>query len=113
MYGQKFVEIIEKTLSERKIPKGDFYKACRISSSTFSQWRKGQFNPSSEAIQNVEKYLGISLQWTEKTAPDEGSGLSEDELEIIKLYRTRADQTAAKNAVEALLQALPSRGADE
>lgn len=114
MYGQKFVEIIEKTLKEKNITKGEFYKSCDISSSTFSQWRKGQFNPSSEAIKRVEDFLGIGLQWTEqKTAPEDRDGVSDLEEEIIKLLRSRADQASAGTAVKALLQALPSRGDHE
>lgn len=64
MFGPKVVEIVEKTLKEKKISKGEFYKNAGISSATFSQWRLGTFNPSPEMLSRIESCLGINFGLT-------------------------------------------------
>lgn len=70
MIGKTVAESIEKTLKERGITKGKFYKESGITSATFSNWKRGIYEPSSEQIKKVERYLGISFEFKEKTAPD-------------------------------------------
>lgn len=113
MYGKSFVELIERELKTRGISKGEFYKGSGISSSTFSQWRSGEYSPSSEGIKRVEDFLGMRFEINEKPAPPVGSGLSENEEMIFKLLRTRKDRDAAGASVIAFLQALPNLDENE
>lgn len=81
MYGKNVVEIIERALKTKKISKGEFYKATGISSATFSQWRLGQNDPSSEKLRKAEDFLGISFEYKEtdgETVKPESSSVSED-----------------------------------
>ena len=66
MNGQEFVRIIEKTLAEKGIRKGDFYEAVGITATAMYGWRNGAV-PKKESIEAIEKYLGIDLSDIEKS----------------------------------------------
>ena len=68
MFGTTVTETVERILKERGISKGKFYSESGITSATFSNWKRGVFEPSSEQIKKIENYLGISFEIKEKTA---------------------------------------------
>jgi len=112
MYGQNVVEIVEKILKERKIQKGTFYSATQISSTTFSQWRSGKYDPSKEALKSIEDYLHISFAYEigkEKSPGAEAPELSEVSLTIAKIVEQLPPERQQLLLVQAqaLAQALP------
>ena len=91
MDGKSIVKYIEEKLKETKTPKMKFYRETGISAATFSQWKNGIYVPSSEALQKIEDYFGVSLGYFEKeTAPAEPE-LSEDEAMLLAAYRALPD----------------------
>lgn len=93
MTGAQLVLLIEKRLKEMGIKKGKFYSDTGISSSTMSQWRRGEYVPSSGSIKVLNDYLGLNLTLTEK--PANADGLSDEEEEIVRLYRSADPKTQA------------------
>lgn len=84
MKSSEFVEQIEQVLKEKGIKKGDFYKACGISSANMSLWRYDKHYPLLETVNRVNEYLGTTLKFTmaenEKPAPTDGGGLDAELL---------------------------------
>lgn len=54
-----FVLKCEALIRERGISKADFYKACDISSSAFSQWRKGKSTPAMTTVNRIAEYFKV------------------------------------------------------
>lgn len=61
--GQSALLAIEKRLLETGMSKGEFQEKSGISSSTMSQWRTGQFNPSSGALNRAAEVLGVPVEY--------------------------------------------------
>lgn len=61
MDAQEIVKVIEKTLTDRKISKTDFYKSCGLSAAVFSNWRHGKNLPSVKLLKQINEYLGTRL----------------------------------------------------
>lgn len=60
MNGVDFARIIETTLADKGIKKGDFYDATGLSATALYGWKRGAF-PQQETVDRVEEYLGISF----------------------------------------------------
>lgn len=89
MFGRDVVEAVEKKLKEINMPKGEFYKQSGISSATFSQWRNGTYEPSTENLSRIEEFLGLSFAISQKQKQPAPKGeLSEDEAMILDLFRS-------------------------
>lgn len=73
MKGADVVRIVEAALKEKGISKGQFYRECKISSASFSQWRNNQYFPEPGTLRSIEDYLGISFDLSPQTknAPSE------------------------------------------
>lgn len=93
MFGRDVVEAVEKKLKEIDMPKGEFYKKSGISSATFSQWRNGTYEPSTENLSRIEECLGLSFAISQKEKQPAVIGeLSEDEIKLLAAYRKILDQ---------------------
>ena len=57
MDGPEFVKWIETTLIQNDIPKEVFYAESGISTANMSQWRSGEFKPSSKSIAKAEAFF--------------------------------------------------------
>lgn len=57
MEGPAFVKWIEKTLIENDIAKDVFYAESGISTANMSQWRTGDYNPSSKSVRKAEAFF--------------------------------------------------------
>lgn len=57
------IKRIEMRLSEIGMSKSDFYKKSGISSASFSQWRKGIYEPSEKKLIDAARCLEISLEY--------------------------------------------------
>ena len=70
---------IDYQLSSKGIPYADFYSAVGVSASAVSKWRKGATRPRKTVIENIARYLGVSVDYlmgldTEKAATQKGGG---------------------------------------
>lgn len=61
-------EIFEKLLKERGLRVADVTRATGISSSTFTDWKKGRYVPKTDKLQKVADYFGVSLDYLIKTS---------------------------------------------
>lgn len=86
--SRELVEIIEAELSKKKIPKGEFYKACGISSGHMSNWRRGLNYPQTPTLIKMSDYLGIDLMGKKIPATGDGDGSNgtDDKSALMELY---------------------------
>lgn len=84
MDGLAFVQMVERELKKRGIPKEQFYKESGISSATMSQWRKRIYSPSSAAIRKIEEYLGIvfSIEQKENAPAETGERIDMNDVDV-------------------------------
>lgn len=77
MNGKDLVAIIERELISRGISKSEFYKECKISSATLSNWRNNIFQPTAKNIQMISDYFGIQIADSDSAEDDETTALRE------------------------------------
>ena len=108
---------IDTLLAEKGLSKGEFYAACGITSSAYSQWRTGKTMPKISTLETVADYLEVNVEYLltglgdkEKKKPitSEGDRLSEKEEQIIMMLRD-APPDLRSAAVAAALAVLRSR----
>ena len=100
---------IDNVLREKGISKKDFYTACDITSSAYSQWNTGKTEPRTAKLKEISNYLNIMYEWLafgvgekEKTPTPDG------EREITFDDFTFAMQNESKDLTEADKQILLS-----
>ena len=54
---------IEVLLKVQGHTKSEFYKACDITASAFSQWKSGRTTPYPKTLQRIADFLGISYEY--------------------------------------------------
>lgn len=96
-----FIERYEAVLKERRIKKGDFYKAVGITDSAVSQWRKGKTIPAMTTISAISDYLDIPMYFLidddadikKATAQSESYGNRDSEIiELEDIIRELPDE---------------------
>ena len=93
MKGSDLVRIVEHQLALKGTPKGEFYKACNITSSTFSNWRNNTNTPTERNIQIISQYLGIEIN-------DEGIPQTDETTALRELIRDRQDLRILLNSAK-------------
>ena len=93
MKGSDLVRIVEHQLALKGIAKGEFYKACNITSSTFSNWRNNTNTPTDRNIQIISQYLGIDIDEAGVPKTDETTAMRE-------LLRDRQDLRILLNSAK-------------
>lgn len=77
-------------------------KATGISRSTFSDWKSGRSSPKQEKLKKIAEYLEIPIEYlTGDPVVEHSVTLSEDETEILRLFRSLND-TGKQAAISAL-----------
>lgn len=87
MFGKDVVEAVESKLKELKMPKGEFYKKSGISSATFSQWRTGINEPSTESLARIEECIGLSFEISKKESAPSVNADTRDTVSDQRLIR--------------------------
>ena len=91
---------INALLAEKGISKQEFYKACGITSASYSLWNTGKTQPRMKSLEVIADYLGVSVPVLlgeveykkEKPSTETGERLfSYSDLEILDAIR-RADE---------------------
>lgn len=94
MFGKKVVAEVENKLREIGMTKGEFYNGSGISSATFSQWRTGAYEPSTEALSKIEEFLSLSFQLSSKEnhAANKDSVVEEKNKRLIEWFRSLPEE---------------------
>ena len=106
---------IEIRMAELGMSKEEFYEKSGISSASFSQWNTGVHKPTKKKLGQAAAVLNVSLEYLltgeqkEKPVNDNVDELSEDELDLIKLFRLVPEQDRDL-VVEMVRVALRSKG---
>lgn len=84
-------EIFEKLLNEHGVRTSDVVKATGLSSTFFSEWKKGKSkSPKPENLQKIADYFGVTVDYLvtgkEKEIPD--PLLADDFTALIELYNS-------------------------
>ena len=104
MTGQELVRIVEAQLLAKDISIADFYSACGITSTAFSNWRKGTNSPSAKNIKFILDYLNIS----EDEIPALLSQAPKAENESVALREMLRDRTDLRVLLESASDLPPS-----
>ena len=56
-------EIFEKLLNQRGVRVSDVAKATGISTSLFTDWKNGRYQPKVERLIKIADYFGVSLEY--------------------------------------------------
>ncbi len=113
MDGLAFVQMVERELKRRGIPKERFYKESGISSATMSQWRKRIYSPSSTAIKKIEDYLSIVFSIEHKYAPTPEDERSIENKNVIRIagrdgsFVTKVLTDEQLHALKTMIEHLP------
>lgn len=81
---------IDSALSESGISKKEFYEACYITSSAYSQWNTGKTEPRPSKLREISNYLNVRYEWLaygigkkEKAPTEKGErSISDDEIKF-------------------------------
>lgn len=90
MTSKELVQIIEAELLKQGISKGEFYKACNISSGHMTNWRKEKNFPQTPTLVKISEYLGLDLLGakTKKAPTPEGERESSFAAEVTQFLLT-------------------------
>ena len=97
---------IFSTLEKKDKMAADLCKFLDIQSSTMSTWKTRKKDPPAKYMKKISIFLGVSLEWLltgeelEQTLPFENHELSEDENDLLALYRTIGELKGFLKAVE-------------
>lgn len=92
---------IVKRMSERKEIK-EYVADLGIPTQTISNWKTRDAAPKAQELYDIANYLGVSTDWL--ITGKEADGLSEEEADLVRKYRTL--DARDRNAVAVLLNAL-------
>ncbi len=114
---------IDNVLREKGISKKDFYEACDITSSAYSQWNTGKTEPRTAKLKEISNYLNIMYEWLafgvgkkEKAPTQEGERdhaidhVDEELIDYLDELRNRSEMrmlfSVAKNANKQKIEAI-------
>ncbi len=90
-----FDERLKLALKEKKISQAELCKITEIPKSAMSQYVSGKFIPRQNRINMIAEVLGVDAAWL--LGLESSSDLSDDERELIALYRSDEDFKSAVN----------------
>lgn len=96
---------IESVLSEKGISKKEFYDACGLTSSAYSQWNTGKTSPSKKALHKVSDFLGLNYEWLttgdgeKEKAPTDGEREIDEQNLKVAFFRG-ADPTLTDEEID-------------
>lgn len=86
-----FKENLKELRLQDNLTQGDLAEKIGVGKSTISMWESGERTPSLEMLEALADFFNVSISrlWgdEEKPVAMDGSGLSSEELEVIKQLR--------------------------
>lgn len=85
-------EIFAKLLSERNLKAADVTKATGISSTVFSEWKKGKSKPNTEKLIKIAKFFNVSVEYLSGSSgvircPECGIEYNENDSEEVSFHK--------------------------
>lgn len=68
----------DEILRQRNIKASDVSRATGISSSTFTDWKKGRYTPKYDKLQKIADYFDVPLEYLTDEESDEKKVLGRD-----------------------------------
>lgn len=91
---EKFAQL----LAERHLSANTVSKATRISSSTFTEWKKGRYTPKLDKLQKIADYFGVPVTYfldtnsLENEATSLGIDVNAEKARFYSLPKDKASQ---------------------
>ena len=95
-------ENFEELLKLRNLTAADITRMTGISSTVFSEWKKGKSVPKTDKLILISKALGTTVEYLMTGEKPEIPGFEPEHLELIELYSKL--KTEQKSAVMNLLR---------
>lgn len=81
-------EKFELLLRTKKIKVSDVSKATGISTSTFTDWKKGRYTPKADKLKAIANFFGVSIDYfIDENSSSASFILSQIEQSLILLFR--------------------------
>ena len=80
-------DVFMDLLKKKGVKAYDVSKETGISSSVFTDWKKGRYTPKADKLQKIADYFGVSLEYMMTGSEASAMDLSKDEVNIILDYR--------------------------
>lgn len=95
-----FMDNLKTLRLQDGLTQGELAERIGVGKSTISMWEKGDRTPSLEMLETLADFFNVSLSelWGDEKKPAamDGSGLSEEEMEIIDLLRAAPPEARMK-----------------
>lgn len=94
--GVEMYEKVERLMQEKGVKASDVAKAIGISSSVFTDWKKGRYTPKADKLYSIAQYFGVPMEYFF----DEGEAIAQIQSNLNKyikerpVYRASAGQGA-------------------
>lgn len=105
-----FAEQLRSLRKEAKLTQKELASALNVAVGTVGMWEIGKREPDFKTLKRITDFFGVSTDYLlgregaqEKPTPEGGSGLSEEQLEVIRRYD--AAPPALRAAALAVLRA--------
>lgn len=87
-------EIFEKLLKEKGVKAADVTRATGVSSTVFSEWKKGKSTPKADKRKKIAEYFGVSLEYFDTGKEPQYDYLYTDEnaeflIEVTKMAKNK------------------------
>ena len=110
------INVILKLMEENHVTAKQLTGDLGLSGSAISEWKKGKGKPSTDAVVKIARYFGVSTDYIlgvedikkEKPTPEDGSGLTEEQMEIVRLFESAP--AALRTAALAVLRSAEGQG---
>lgn len=87
-------EIFEKLLKEKGVKAADVTRATGVSSTVFSEWKKGKSTPKADKRKKIAEYFGVTLEYLDTGKEPQFDYLYTDEnadflVEVTKMAKNK------------------------
>lgn len=87
-------EIFEKLLKEKGVKAADVTRATGVSSTVFSEWKKGKSTPKADKRKKIAEYFGVTLEYLDTGKEPQLDYLYTDEnaeflIEVTKMAKNK------------------------
>ena len=103
-----FCDILKALRKQRKIKQSEMATALNVTQGAVANWENGIRAPSIDALPDIARLLGVSIDQLFGIQPTQKIILTDDEKRVLSAYRS-ADKTAQGYALE-LLESHPAKG---
>lgn len=103
-------EIFAELLKEKGLKAADVTRATGVSSTVFSEWKKGKSKPGTEKLIKIANFLGVSIEYlttgSSQVSNNEYEAKDENERKLLMLCRKASN--ASDEEKEALVKQFES-----